>query len=329
MTAGRACKDTASELWEHARSLGHDAANLDQSVQVRYTDVSDHVLDWKIADANKHLIVLLVVIRVCITNYIKGAFVQDWQHKCWLFCKPYCERRILQTELVELHLQTLLVVLAHLVDFVFVVLSQKLVKLAGNKSDDRRFSQPRGDGSLDIVVVDDVDDVVVVLVHIDCVVIHTFLAHVSHSTPSHLVHLLFIEVLIVFAIQEGTRSATGCLAYPLILVKSLVDEHPLVHAELVLVLVIEADILVIIEFVLRSVILLHVFHQVLAIDLVLRVVNVILIINVLANMLLSNEGAILIAQHVAVVVVHGSTWIVVGIVKKLIDLVIVSLRYLV
>jgi hypothetical protein len=70
----------------------------------------------------------------------------------------------------------------------------------------------------------------------------------------------------------------------------LINLQPLIHGQLILSVIINTNVLIIIKLILSSIVLLHIFHEVLALNLVLRVVYfaIINIVDIFLDMLLAD-----------------------------------------
>ena len=192
-----------------------------------------------------------------------------------------------------------------------------------------RLSEPRGDWAFVVIVVDDVSEIIVVLVDVDVVVIHTF-SHFSHAPPPHVIEFILIHVLVVLAIEERHWSPSPGISESLLLIQSLIDLHPLIHAELILLVIVNSYVFVVIEFILPAVVLLHVLKEVFSFDLVLRVVESVTVIDVLLNELLPNTRTFFIVVQifiikVALILTKSLQITFVNVAEQLICFVIVSL----
>ena len=183
-------------------------------------------------------------------------------------------------------MNTLLIVLAHLMNFVFIVFSQEAIELPLNKLDDFCFCKPGCDWPLNIIVINNILKKIVILIHIDGIIIHVSFSHLTHSSPSHSIHLILIHILIIIAIKQSSRSSSPSISNLLILIELLINHHSLIHGEFFLLIIIESNIFIVIKFLLLSVILLHILHEIFALNLIFRVINTIVVINILLDVFL-------------------------------------------
>jgi len=72
------------ELWENSCSLGNNSSNLDKCIQMNLSQISKLILNWKILDSDKDLIVNLMIVWINLNNYIKSNLVDNIEHELWL-----------------------------------------------------------------------------------------------------------------------------------------------------------------------------------------------------------------------------------------------------
>lgn len=173
-------------------------------------------------------------------------------------------------------------------NLIFIISSQEAIELSLDELYDFLFGEPLGDWSLDIIVIDNVLKKIMILVQIHSIIIHITFPHLTHSSPSHGIHLVFVHILIIISIKQSSRSSSASISNLLILIQLLINNHPLVHGEFFLLFIVQTSIFVVIQFILLPVILLHVLHEVFTLNLILRVVEAIIIVNILLDVLLSD-----------------------------------------
>lgn len=156
-------------------------------------------------------------------------------------------------------------------NLLFVMPSQKGIKLATDELLDLLLFKPSSNWTLDIVKVHELIVVFLLLVSVDIVIIHLTFAHLPHPSPPHFVHFLLIHVFIFIVTGEQCcwSPASTHLHDLLLLIKSLVHHEPLVHGKFLLLIVIDANIFVVIKLILLFVVLLHILHEILAVNLFL------------------------------------------------------------
>lgn len=103
---------------------------------------------------------------------------------------------------------------------------------------------------------------------------------------------MLVHVLVIVTIKQGARSAATAHFLNLLLVKVLVHHHSLVNRQLFLLIIVDADVLVVVQLILLAVILLHVLHQVLALDLVFRIVKVVVVVNIFLDILFPDIASV-------------------------------------
>ena len=108
------------QLWEDSSSLGDDTSELDESVQMHLSQIPEFVFNWEVLDSDENLPVQFVVVGIKLTYQGSSDIVEAHEHESRFFREPDGKSWVLVTQMVEHDFETLLVVLAHFVDFLFI-----------------------------------------------------------------------------------------------------------------------------------------------------------------------------------------------------------------
>jgi len=101
-------------------SFCDDTTELNEGVEVHLAQFSQFVFNREVIHSNEDLAVLFMVVWIDLRHDFCGDSVQDRQHVHRLFSKPNCKRWLLGSQVGEVNFEGLLVVLAHVLDAVFV-----------------------------------------------------------------------------------------------------------------------------------------------------------------------------------------------------------------
>ena len=108
------------QLWEDSSSLGDDTSELDEGVQMHLSQIPEFVFNWEVLDSDENLPVQFVVVWIKLTYQGSSDIVEAHKHESGFFREPDGKSWVLVTQMVEHDFETLLVVLAHFVDFLFI-----------------------------------------------------------------------------------------------------------------------------------------------------------------------------------------------------------------
>lgn len=108
------------ELWEYSSSLGDDTSELDKSIQMHLSQIPKFIFDWEVLNSDENLPVQFVIVWIKLTYQGSSDIIEAHKHESWFFSEPNGKSWILVTQMVEHNFETLLVVLAHFMDFLFI-----------------------------------------------------------------------------------------------------------------------------------------------------------------------------------------------------------------
>ena len=249
-----------SKLREDRGTLGDNATDLDELVQVRLAKVTKLVLHREVTDADEHAVVDALVVGVQLEENVHRCLVEDGQHECRLLSEPDCQCGQLVGKIVVDNLQALLVCLAHLVDLLLGMVLEEVSESAVNELDGTLVLQPLLESALHIIVVDGV--LHVILVHVVAVVGTTLVPEHAVASSSH--GLLVLFVIVEFHVGfEGAKNATTLVVSEAVLLGKLsVDLSAGTIRELLLTFVIEAVFFIAVQVGAHLIIIFHVLLQV-------------------------------------------------------------------
>lgn len=92
------------KLREDAGSLCNNTTELDQSVQVHLAQITKLVFNRQVTDADKDVVVDVVVLRIDFKDGIHSNFIQHWEHECGLFSQPDGKSRLLVRQMRKVNL---------------------------------------------------------------------------------------------------------------------------------------------------------------------------------------------------------------------------------
>ena len=117
-------------LREDLSSLRDDAAELDQGIQVHFSQLPQPVFYRELVHPHVDLLMKFAVVRIDLLHNITCHRVQDRQHVRWLLCKPNGQCGLFSSQVSEINLERLLVVSTHVCDSVLVDVDTPVGKAA-------------------------------------------------------------------------------------------------------------------------------------------------------------------------------------------------------
>lgn len=259
------------ELWEDGGSLGDDTPELNESIQVDLSKISELIFNWEVLYSHENLSVQFVVVWVKLGYQVSGDLIEADEHESWLFGEPNGKSWELVTQVVEDNLETLLVVLAHFVDFLLIdkcflivlVVSQERLELSLDVPNDFLFTEPLRQLAPNILHI----QIGHIIIFIDLLIVVAALSHHAHSLLADLVVDVILIVLKLIIHKCAGSSALHGLSLQLLSIKLHVNVSSLVHIKLEeAVLIVESDILVIIKLRSMLVIIFHVVEEIVSLN---------------------------------------------------------------
>jgi hypothetical protein len=108
------------ELWENSCSLCNHSSDLDKSIQVNLSQISEFILNWKVLNSHEDLIMDPMIVWINLNDYIKSNLVDNIKHELWLLSQPNCQSWVFSTQVIEDDFQALFVILAHIMDLCLI-----------------------------------------------------------------------------------------------------------------------------------------------------------------------------------------------------------------
>jgi hypothetical protein len=184
------------------------------------------------------------IVRINFTHQRCRHLVKNWKHQCRLFCQPDCKSWVVLTQICEYYFEALLVVLAHVMDFVFINKvvrlvpehSQKAVKLSVNEFYDIGSLEPSRQWSFHIFKIKHLLHLVIFPIIRISILLHKL----SHSFLSDFIMNQVVIAIIIFVFHQSSSSPLSHGHFSsLLLVEFLLDGYSFIDVEFVLVRIIK------------------------------------------------------------------------------------------